>query len=291
MKRTWINRIATLAFMVVAVSLVAGCGSDDNPAAPDPASDAPALPPMSSFTFSLDFFGAALPAADAQSLATGKPSQELLMAAGTEKDNWIAAVVRAIYVQLTMYAALEPPIGAFAVAIHSIPQKQEDGSWLWTYIFVDKDVEFSIFLYGTPTDDSVLWRMEVSADNGQTIFDHFVWFSGEALNDDSAGYWQFYEPTAPSTGVPSLRIDWENASPVDHRLTLVVNGVGMEDEGDWLEFHDTPAAGTIDHYDASEDLLSNITAYPNGSGSLTVPDYNDGLQACWDQQQKNTVCP
>jgi hypothetical protein len=48
--------------------------------------------------------------------------------------------------------------------------------------------------------------------------------------------------------------------------------------------------GSIDHYDASEDQSSNITYYSDGSGSLTVPDYNDGQQACWDTNQEDIDC-
>jgi len=40
----------------------------------------------------------------------------------------------------------------------------------------------------------------------------------------------------------------------------------------------------------SENQMSNITADKDGSGSISVPDYNDGLQACWDTQQLNTDC-
>ncbi len=118
------------------------------------------------------------------------------------------------------------------------------------------------------------------------------------MNDNSGGYWQFYDPifggpaaSAPATdGVETARIDWENVSATEHRLTVTVNGEGHEDEGDYLEFYESTATGTIDHYDASEDASSNITWYADGSGSLTVPDYNDGQQACWDTNQEDIDC-
>jgi hypothetical protein len=41
----------------------------------------------------------------------------------------------------------------------------------------------------------------------------------------------------------------------------------------------------------SEPLVYNITWYPDGSGSIQVPDYNGGLKACWDVHQNDVVCP
>jgi hypothetical protein len=48
--------------------------------------------------------------------------------------------------------------------------------------------------------------------------------------------------------------------------------------------------GSIVYYDASEDTTSDITWFADGSGSLTVPDYNNGDQACWDTEQRNEAC-
>jgi hypothetical protein len=290
--------------LIVAAAMLPACSSEDDtgPTGPQTTGDAPQLPAMSTMVFDVDFFGSNPSGISQQSIETGKPGDELQAAGAANRTNWINAFVRALYVQLIMFDALEEPIGAFALAIHSVPQQQEDGSWLWTYIFVEDGVEYSIFLYGTPGDTYVDWRMEVSTNDPGFPLDHFVWFSGRAQADDSEGYWQFYDPVfaastmtgsaaTPTPGVETIRIDWENPSVTEHRLTILVNGVGHEDEGDYVEFFESSLVGSITHYDAGEDLLSDITYYPDGSGSLTVPDYNNGEQACWDRQQFDTDCP
>lgn len=282
-------RTLTMALVLaLGLALVAGC-SDDTitvPGGGDETTGAPQLPPQSTMKIELDFFGIDTPQFNTAELAKTTPAEFLESTAAGDHTNWINAYVRAIWTHLLIYDLLEEPVGAFALAIHSVPQQQEDGSWLWTYIFVEDNVEYSIFLYGTPMTDRVLWRMEVSTNDLEAPLDHLVWFEGEVMKDDSNGYWQFYD----LDGSDLLRIDWENLSAVEHRLALTVNGEGHEDEGDTVEFYESATMGSITYYDASELLESEIVWYADGSGSLTVPDYNDGLRACWDQMQVNTAC-
>jgi hypothetical protein len=291
-------RITTTAlWMLIAMFVLGGCLKSGNDIAGPEDSDAPTLPSTSTMRFSLDFMGT-LPEVDEESIRAGKATGALAETAG-DRSNWINAVVRAIFLQLVVYDALEEPVAAFALAVHSVPQPQDDGSYLWTYIFKDELIEYSIFLYGTPKVDRVEWRMEVSTNDPAMPLDHFVWFDGESLNDDSRGFWQFYEPvneTAPAIaamtpGAEVVRIDWFHPGVGEERLRISVNGVGHPDEGDWLEFHETPGTGLINHFDASESQDSNITAYSDGSGSIQVPDYNDGVKACWDTEQRDTMCP
>jgi hypothetical protein len=279
----------TLAGLFMWAAL-AGC-SDDSTTRPDVDNNqAPALPAVSTMKFNLDFYGVQAPTVDAQSLETGRPSDAMLQtAAAGDHENWINAYVRAVFIYLTTFDMLEEPIGAFAYAIHSVPQKQSDGSYLWTYIFVDKEIEYSVFLFGTPKLDTVEWRMEVSSNNPAQVLNHFVWFTGESKRDDTGGYWQFYVPVDETNGVPVVRIDWVNGLHED-TLTLTVNGAGLENEGDVLEFSDSKATGSIEYFDASENLTSSIIWHSDGSGSLTVPDYNGGAKACWDTEQRNVAC-
>lgn len=294
-KRT-IGQAAICLAVLLALYLLPGCSNENDPAAPPPAeeSKAPELPSIETMKFTVDFFGVEPPAVSPQSIQVGKPGDELLQTAEGDHANWINAFIRVLFLQLLMFDALDEPIGAFAYAIHSTPRLQPDGSWLWTYIFVEGDAEYSVFLYGTPMTDRVGWRMEVSTNVPEFLLDHFVWFEGQCMKNESSGYWQFYDPIlesiATTEGVETARIDWENTSRSEHRLTVTINGESQEDYGDTLEFYQSSTMGSVDHYDASEDARGNITWYPDGSGSITVTDYNDGLQACWDINQENTDC-
>ena len=91
-------------------------------------------------------------------------------------------------------------------------------------------------------------------------------------------------------GEPAIRIDWENLPGDIHRLAILVNLAGSEDEGDNIEFYESPGFSHMQFYDASEDVTGTIIWYPDGSGSITVPDYNGGQKACWDTQQYDADC-
>lgn len=300
-KRTMPTAVVATVFMF-ALSILPACSDDDNPVRPQPStSEAPTLPAMSTMVFTLDFFGATMPAVDQQSIQTGKPGPELEAADAANRTNWINALVRVLYLKLLVYDALEEPIGAFALAIHSVPQKQSDGGWLWTYIFVEDGVEYSVFLYGKVVSGHVEWRLEVSTNAPEFLLDHFVWFAGQSMLDGTEGHWQFYQPVLPASAAPAVagatdgiqtaRIDWEKIAATDHSLTVIVNGPGNPDEGDTLEFNESLSIGEVNHYDAGEDRHSNITWYPDGTGSITVWDYNNGETGCWDEHQQDTDCP
>jgi hypothetical protein len=300
-------RSGTCLVLIVALLGIQACGSDDDPVIPPTdQTEAPDLPDMSTMTMDLSFFG--LAGVDDASAKQGSPSPELL-AASTGKDNFINAAVRVLYVHLVFFAAFEPPVAAFAVAIHSIPQRQPDGSYLWTYIYVDDGIDYSIFLYGKDEGDYVAWRMEVSTNNPEMPLDHFVWFSGEAQKNDTFGFWQFYEPidgppamaaaagALQTPGEQSIRIDWENSPGDIHSLTILVNKEGADDEGNTVQFYASPTVHYIEFTDYTVNPQGDaydITWYPDGSGSLLVPDYpedNPGTKACWDTGQYDIVCP
>lgn len=289
-KISFLDRGLIVAMLIGALGFSA-CG--DEPTGPGTETGAPPLPDLSTMMIDLSFFGIETVGGS----STGGTLEDGSRAAG-DRSNWIEAAVRALYVKLTFYDAFEEPVGAFAAAVNTVPQQQPDGSWLWTFIFVEGGIEYGIYLNGIAVEDHVEWRMEVSSDNPEFPLDHFVWFDGESMIDDSAGFWQFYVPgdvatsgTAVTVGVPSVRIDWTNPSPYEHRLTLLVNEVGSPDEGDWLQFYDSSSVSRLDYHNEDLQQDSNITWYPDGSGSITVPDYNGGFTACWDTNQQNVACP
>jgi hypothetical protein len=280
--------------LLLAVWMLPACSTDDTVAPEETGypADAPQLPSMSTMQFALEFFDIEAPQVSQQSIETGKPGPELQTAEGADRTNFINGFVRALFVHLLMFDALEEPVAAFALAVHSIPQKQDDGSWLWTYIFVEGSLEYSIFLYGTPATggEYVDWRLEVSTNDPSLDLDHFVWFDGRTHKHDTHGFWQFYDPSLPAPHT-SARIDWQNPSKAEHRLTVEINGSDAPEYGDMLEFFESSFVASIDHFDAGEDRESNITFNADGSGSLTMHDYNGGEKACWDTEQKNTDCP
>jgi len=90
--------------------------------------------------------------------------------------------------------------------------------------------------------------------------------------------------------VPSVRIDWSNTANGEHVLTVLNNLAGGPDEGDNLVFYESPNVSYVRFTDVSVPEVHTVTWYPDGSGSIEVPDYNNGQMACWDTEQYDTVC-
>ncbi len=294
MSKHLVARSGVLLVLLVALLGIQAC-SDDDPTAP-PADRPPSLPDVATMTIDLSYFNSAQ--VDRMSIEKGGPPVAQVVIG---KENFINAAVRLYFVELLFWAAIEPPVAAFALAIHSIPQLQSDGSWLWTYIYVKDEIEYRIFLYGTDRGDHTEWRMEVSTNNSQMPLDHFVWFAGEAMKNQSSGYWQFYEPIlggaepaaselSTTPGVQSIRIDWTNGTGDSHELTVLNNMPGGENEGDRLVFSTSLAMSYVEFVDVSEPVVYNVTWYLDGSGSIEVPDYNNGEKACWDTHQNDVAC-
>ena len=284
---------------LAALMILTGCNST-GPLQPVEKDTPPVLPSAS--TMKPDYSLFELAAAKESSIVNKTPGPELLAEYPT-KLNYINAAVRVLFVELVVFSSLQPPVAAFAVALNSVPQKQPDGSWLWTYIFVDGEIEYGIYLRGKDAGDHNEWSMRVSSSNPEMLLDHFLWFEGEAQKDNSSGYWQFYEPVetvpavyladtdaAATPGVTSVRIDWENLPGDIHTLSILVNLAGSPEEGDNVEFYVSPASSRMLFFDASENGSGAIVWYLDGSGSITVPDYKDGQEACWNSQQFDIDC-
>jgi hypothetical protein len=96
---------------------------------------------------------------------------------------------------------------------------------------------------------------------------------------------------AMTPGVASVRVDWQSGPQGNHALSVFVDEVGSPDENATLTLVEGPTGNTFEYYDDDTQETHNVTWYADGSGSITVPDHNGALMACWDAQQENAVCP
>jgi len=289
--------------VLLATLVLLGCSKDNQVTEPDIA-EQPSLPPASTMKMDVGFFQAAQ--VDSQSIKLGQLVESKLNSTAALKLNYLNAAVRVFFLNVVAYSAIAHPVAAFATAIHSVPQYQQDDSWLWTYVYVDdRGSEYSIFLKGKRMDSYISWSMEVSSNNPEMTLDHFLWFDGEVENDGRSGYWQFYEPDstaavtavafagkeAETPGIQCVRIDWENGAANDRRLAILINKPDDPEEGSTIVFDEAPDMASIDFHSASNGDSGEIIWSPDGSGSIEWPDYNDGDMSCWDQWQYDTVCP
>ncbi len=265
------NIVRNKFLLMAALSILAltGC-SEDTPLGPnpEPQAEAPTLPDASKLQIELSFFD------------QGKDLDKDLT-----RQNFFNAYLRAVVVTAMTEVALAPPVAAFSLAIHTVPSYQPDGSWLWVYTYVNGAEEVQIRLRGTIADDHVDWEMRVTAlDEG---FDNVLWFDGTTQDRGDTGDWTFYD--AAQAGNPAAaELHWQHR-PASNTLRVVA--LLDESAGDELTFSEADGEHRIDYSEGdSADVWFIRWLESDGSGSLMVPDYNDGAEACWDEQQYDVDC-
>ncbi len=259
--------LATLA----AAALLAGCGAD--PAAPPSTASAPVLPDPARILPDLSFFdqGAALGAQKAGS-----------------KANFVNAYVRVVVIDALTRLVLAPPVTAFAVALHTLPSLQPDGSWLWVYTYVNGDEEAQIRLRGRAAGDAVAWEMRATALSNDPPLDDALWFEGTTRRDGDEGAWTFHDPAL--AGNPAVaELSWGDDAGGEYLSLACLRG---DDAGDCLTYrHAAPECAIVFRDGGRAEDWDIRWNERDGSGSLRVPDYNGGARACWDTRQDDAVCP
>jgi hypothetical protein len=260
-----------LAALVAVVALsLNGCSDDTTSPTSTQQATAPVLPDPETLTFDFSFFddGADL------DKATG------------EHDNFINAYLRVAVIGAVTRLVLTPPVTAFAIALHTRPMLQSDGSWIWTYEWRDGDNRALISLQGLPRFDEVDWTMRVTLQDGGHDVDDAVWFTGTTCNDGEEGRWFFYDFEQPA-GPLCAEIAWGEDERGDF---LEFTSREPDSDGDTLRYTDADPDYYIDYAEATAADTWFIHWNDDGHGSLRVPDYNGGEEACWDVYQHDTEC-
>jgi hypothetical protein len=267
-------RTVAVLLLLALSALVGGCSSD--PSTPDPAAQAPTLPDPGRLVPDLDFFDAA---------AT-------LEAAPLEKDaaskaHFVNAYLRVVVVDALTRLVLAPPVTAFAVALHTVPSPQPDGSWLWVYTWVNGDEEAQIRLRGHDAGAYVQWELRVTTEGLEPALDDVLWFEGRTAREGAEGQWSFHDHELAGNPVVA-ELAWGDDASGEY-LTLAA--VAGPDAGDTLTYRHAAPHCSVVFVDGSGDLVHDIRwNEADGSGSLQVPDYNGGERACWDTHQDDTDC-
>jgi hypothetical protein len=276
------SHLGAIALVALLVPALAGCGKE--PTAPrQAASDAPAVPPSASMAFDFALFRSA-PAT--QAYAAHPSGVDATLA----RSNWINAVVRVVYINLTVADIFAPPVQALEAALHTTPVLGEDGWFTWTYAFTQGPRVVTLRLRGRIDGAKVTWRMLVTDPAATPAMQDFPWFTGESRLTNDGGFWEFNDRR---NGLPVAvaRIDW-SASATRRELGFRNIDAGSADLGDQLLYQVDGDQDAITFHDASDGTDADITwNEKTGAGSLRVPDYNGGERACWDEHQENATCP
>ena len=263
MKRRWPR--AAAAFLI-GLAFLTGC-AEDAPTAPENDSP-PDLPDAEWLTFDTGFFD-----------ENGKTLD------GSHR-NFLNAAIRVAAVTAFTEIALAPPVAAFALAVHTVPSRQPDGSYIWVYTYVMGDEEVRIRLRGKDNGNGAEWSLRVRALHLDPPIDDELWFEGETSRGGRTGVFRFYDwnlPGKPKTGT----LEWENGAGYEE-LGFTDH---QENPGDELRFLADGEESRIDYHDDSADADWFILwRESDGTGSLKVEDYNGGEEACWDEDQENSAC-
>lgn len=251
--------------------LLTGCGQDKS-ANPTPGR-APALPSAQKLNFNFGFFKSQAP-------------QDRALAVQAGKENFFNASVRVAVIGVVTDFILTPPITAFGLALNTTPVLQPDGAYLWIYTWVNGAEEAQIRLRGKIMADAVNWEMRVSSNTESPAFVNELWFTGTTHRDGDQGELNFHEFHEPGKPVVA-RINWDSAGGTD-QLTFTDLS---ENPGDVLTLLNANDVARITYHDAAAGQDHFITwNEKNGTGSLRVPDYNGGREACWDNHQNDVSC-
>lgn len=260
--------LLALATLMLLFSLhLGGCSDGETSPTAVTLNEPPVLPVAEQLAFDFSFFEAA-PGLD--------------KAAGTY-DNFINAYLRTALLDVMARLVLVAPVGAFSAAVHTVPVAQADGSWLWSYDWRYGTDQVGIRLRGLPLGDVVNWELSL-VPAGTTA--GVPWFSGTTNGDGREGHWEFRD--LETAGYPvSGEINW-GASQGGTYLEFLSREDGSD--GARLRFADDNPDFRITFTSDSGAADSFIQWHASGQGSLRVPDFNGGLEACWGVDLRNIDC-
>jgi len=263
------KRIIAILSIASLLSLGTGCVSE-SPTAPEEHGQAPTLPPAEKLDFDFSFFG---------------DSPEKTLDEAT-KLNFLNAVVRVAAISVISRLVITPPVAAFALALHTIPSPQPDGSWIWVYTFVSGAEEAQIRLRGKHEGDHTDWALRITALHENPPVENELWFDGQTWEQGETGSWTFYDFTRE--GAPAVAtLEWDND---EYSEELVFTDLD-ENPGNELAYRSSGSDCAITLYDDAEGETWFIQwNEEDGTGSLRVPDYNGGEEACWDENKDDIDC-
>jgi len=244
----------------------------------------PPLPALETMTFNIQAFQGGGKADKADDPAPG------------EKANFNNAAARVWWLNASLAVRLVVPVLVFAAAINTQPI-YEVGFWTWEISAGSGDSTYTAVLVGW-YDGNLREGVHLNLEMAITCLscakplDGFISYDGRFNTDGSDGHWQFYSTDIENDNQSLVRIDYDVIDDSNKTLTLTNNRVdGHEDAGDIITYSVAGDQASIEVSDKSEGLdYEAHWSISTTAGTLTVPGYNNGEEACWDAQHVNTDC-
>ena len=244
--------------------------------------DSPDLPPATSLSTDFSALTAAPVAAkNAPTGATAVPEDYL---------NFANAFVRVKVVQFFAGLVIVLPAAAMGLALNEDPDKQGN-TWFWSVTVGEAtaDLEVSVSLVSG-------FDVELYVTNAE--LERFLWVEGNFGDGSGTGEWVLHDPEIAGADKRALSIQWTYVSDTDRALTYEILSPTANDDGDVFQ-GDTFAytvdgmTATLEYVDADVPTSTALIEWDTttGAGSITVPEFNGGATACWDELFENAACP
>lgn len=232
---------------------------------------APVIPPASSFVLS--------------GMDSTDNSEKVLFNFG------VAAFNVGLWTAITQ-VAMAVPVAAYKKALEYDAKKVDDNKWLWEYSVGFGFNVYTARLYGTYTDNGVLWEMYLSL---QDEYEDFLWYSGTQNEEGTAGQWIVYE--SPTQNRTLLQIDWTR-NITDNTGTLKYTNIVPEGDqnGGYIYYgndQETPYDAFFDIYNKGQDHLIEIEFNTTTLvGRIKYPYwFHDEIWHCWNENLMDDFCP
>ena len=267
------NTYKYAAVLILGVFLISSCKDSASTVNND---EPPQLPPVESME--MDFSTYENNQGSGNSVASQK---------GT---NFAQAAVRAFIMKTVVDVNLFIPRLLLEAASNNEAEFNEEGGWTWTYSKMADGETYEVRLLATRTSDNeVSWQLFVT--NSALNIDDKLFFSGTSSNDGTNGSWTYFNLQNSEQEEAVSEIEWNVENEEDISLRLEVVSDRNNNMGDFIEYSFDGTIKNAVYFNADEDETTELQwNVETNAGFIIAPNYNNGEQACWDENFANISC-
>jgi len=256
-------------FFLLATFVLASCS--DNPASLS-SEEPPQLPPVESMQVDFSTFEGAQAA-----------KQEVA------NTNFSQAALRALVMKTVVDLNLAIPRVLLAAAEGTEAEFNEDGQWEWSYSHTAGENNYEVRLVASAEGDSnVKWEFFVT--NSTLEIDNKLLFEGTTSNEGRQGTWTYFNIVGEGNE-PVSNIEWSVNGEDEVSLRLEVVSDRYNNLGDFIEYSFDGTVKNAVYYNAGLEETTELQwNVETKAGYLIAPNYNNGEQACWDENFEDVVC-
>ena len=217
---------------------------------------------------------------------SGMQSTNFKTASQTD-STYIAALIAASITKVSYDALISIPKTLLEAAQNSEPEYIGNATWQWEYSASGEGASYSVRLTANTSREEVDWKFYVLLSSPAVTWDDVLLFSGSTTYDGSEGIWLIYNPTTEKRIVST---GWS----IDETTTGLSMGIfpqGNDTREYLITYTFEGTTKTLVYYNDGEQSQTTIQwDTETGVGFLIAPNFNDGEQACWDENFQDTTC-